>query len=104
MTAKRVSYDTKRAAVLAWFRDGRQREDVDVVSADFVNHYLERTGVSCYPMPYGAHKCPDLGRTLARMERTGDLDRHRTGLRGMGGMGFPRWVWSYRIRDVGVLL
>lgn len=102
--AKHCPFDKKAKAVLDWFRTyapaGRhqlERERVDVLNRDFVDHYVEKTGASFYAMPYGAAKCPSLGSTLSRMEREGALIRHRTGLEGMGGMGFPKWVWTYRL-------
>lgn len=68
---------------------------VDVLNRYFVDAYVEVTGAKCYPMPFGADKCPQLGRDLAYMYRVGLLTRHVTGIDGMAGMGFPRWVYTY---------
>jgi hypothetical protein len=70
---------------------------VDVVNSDFVDAYVEATGARHAVQPYGAAKCPQLGRDLSAMKRAGTLKRFRCGLQGMGGMGFPRWVWVYEL-------
>lgn len=72
---------------------------VDVLNANFVQDYLEfcGEGTPFYPMPYGAHKVPQLGRDLSRMFRESSLTRTRIGLDNMAGMGFPNWVYNYRI-------
>lgn len=70
---------------------------VDVVTRDFVEDYTDATGASYQLMPFGADKCPQLGRDLAKMADAGRLTRCRVGIDGMGGMGFPRWVWSYSL-------
>lgn len=70
---------------------------VDVCDSDFVDDYVAATGAEVHYVMYGANKCPQLGRDLATM--VGTLERSRVGLQGMAGMGFPRWVWSYRLRN-----
>lgn len=70
----------------------------DVLNSDFVDDYIEATKARHAVQPYGAATCPQLGRDLSAMKRAGVLKRHRVGLQGMGGMGFPRWVWSYELR------
>ena len=74
---------------------------LDVVNQAAVNDYVDTTGAPCSVMPYGAAKCPLMGRDLAGMAEAGLLVRHRTGLQGMAGMGFPRWVWSYQLAERG---
>lgn len=76
----------------------RRGISVDVLYSDFVDDYEEYTGAKTYPQPFGACKCPTLGRDLGRMYRKGILSRFATGL-GIGdaAMGFPKWVWSYSI-------
>lgn len=71
----------------------------DVVNSDFVEDYIEATGARHWVQPYGAATCRQLGRDLSAMKRAGTLKRFRVGLQGMGGMGFPRWVWSYELRN-----
>lgn len=70
---------------------------VDILNRDFVDDYVEATGAREGVQMYGANKCPQLSRDLLEMKRAGLLKRHRTGVQGMAGMGFPTWVWSYRI-------
>lgn len=74
---------------------------LDVLNRYAVDEFVEATGADCEVMPYGANKCPRMGRDLSAMAEAGLLMRHRTGIDGMGGMGFPRWVWSYQLTDKG---
>jgi hypothetical protein len=69
---------------------------LDVLNSYLVDDYQEGTGVSVDVMPYGANKCRQLGVDLAELASLGYLTRS-----GMAGMGFPRWVWSYRLSDQG---
>lgn len=69
---------------------------VDVLNADLVDAYIEATGAPYEPMPYGAHRCPLLGRDLSALYRQGLLSRNRTGVG--GGEGFPSWVYTYQRR------
>lgn len=76
---------------------GSAKAAVDVLDADFVAAYIEATDAKFYPQMYGAHKCPQLGRDLSLLNGSYHLRRSRIGIEGMAGMGFPRWVWSYRL-------
>jgi len=76
---------------------------VDVVNRDFVRAYCDATNAPHDVMPYGADKCAMLGRDMSEMHTKGLLTRGRTGIEGMGGMGFPRWVFSYRPSALGVI-
>jgi hypothetical protein len=74
---------------------------VDVLDRGFVDAY-ER---ACKPkqvfiMPFGANKIPQLGRDLGEMYSRGTLTRHASGLTQMRGMGFPAWVYVYRLKVV----
>lgn len=90
----------------AWLLKRIQEEPggfVDVCNSAFVDDYIEATGASFRPTMYGAFKCAQLGRDLSRMATKGirRLKRSRTSLGDMGsGMGFPRWVWSYRVNPL----
>jgi hypothetical protein len=71
---------------------------VNVVDRYFVDAYVD----ACKPsmvlvMFYGADKVPQLGRDLAAMYAQNMLKRYVCGLSGMGGMGFPRWVYDYSL-------
>lgn len=68
----------------------------DVCNRDFVDAYIEATGAAYRGTHYGAYKCRMLGSDLARLVKQRRLSRSRTGIQGMAGMGFPRWVWLYR--------
>jgi len=70
---------------------------VDVCDANFVFAYVQATGAKSKPMMYGADRCRQLGRDLTEMHKRKRLRRHRTGLGDMHSMGFPSWVWSYRL-------
>ena len=69
---------------------------VSVVAQDFVDAYILETGAPYEETLWGARRCPQLGRDLAELARGGVLRRGRTGLQGLAGQGFPRWVWNYR--------
>lgn len=73
---------------------------VDVLDRDFVDDYVAATGARVKVMPYGADKCPQLGCDLSWMAARGRLLRSRTGICGLAGMGFPKWVWTYRLAGV----
>lgn len=75
----------------------KQFGHIDVLNRDAVNAYAEATGAAVKMMPFGADKCPQLGRDLSRMHGAGLVERCATGLTGMAGMGFPRWVYSYHL-------
>lgn len=81
----------------SYMAKGRRNERFDICDADFVDAYIEATGAPFRPVNYGAHKCPQLGRDLAAMVKGGVLKRTRMGIEGMAGMGFPKWVWGYRL-------
>lgn len=89
----------RRAWILAWIRRREalhgQQERVDVTYSDFVIDYIEATDAKHEVLFMGAPRCPQLGRDLGAMYAAGILERHTTGLEGMAGMGFPRWVWVY---------
>lgn len=74
-------------------------ENWDVLNAYFVVDYIEATDAKFDPMPYGAAKCAMLGRDLSELAARGMLQRYRTGIEGMAGMGFPKWVWSYKLKE-----
>lgn len=71
---------------------------VDVLSKEFVDYFSEKTGAKIYFMPYGANKCPKLGSVLSEMYKDRILIRHATGIPGMCGMGFPKWIYRYRLK------
>ena len=73
--------------------------EVSVTDADFVDAYVRECQVKHRQRNWGAHSCPSLGRDLANMRQYSMLKRSRSSISGMAGMGFPTWVWSYRIPE-----
>jgi hypothetical protein len=70
---------------------------VNVCDRYFVDDYIEHTNAKCAVQVYGAPKCPQLGLDLSAMHKAGQLTRVRTGLGDMHSMGFPSWVWDYKL-------
>lgn len=84
--------------ILAWLQQ-RPREDVDVLNAEFVAEYVKATGSKARAQFFGAMKCPQLGRDLGQLHAQERLSRAACGLpAGDASMGFPKWVWRYRLR------
>lgn len=73
---------------------------LDVLNRYAVDQYVLATNADVLVMPYGANKCRRMGQDLSEMASAGLLKRHRVGIP-MGGMGFPRWVWTYKLTDIG---
>ncbi len=83
--------------ILNWMRQ-RPSESVDVLNAEFVSEFIDATGCKSTVPLFGAEKCPQLGRDLGRLHSKGLLRRMPVGLQpGDASMGFPKWVWSYRL-------
>jgi hypothetical protein len=78
----------------------RKFEFFDILNEGFVDAYAGSTGGAVEPTMFGAHKCPQLGRDLAALARDGLLQRQSIGVHNMG-MGFPRWVYSYSLTELG---
>lgn len=72
-------------------------DSVNILEQKFSDMYLDATGAEFECMFYGAHKCKQLGKDLSEMYRAGRLKRTRVGIGGVAGMGFPKWVYSYRL-------
>lgn len=77
------------------------KQTLDVLNADFVDRYIDDCEITRFKASIlGAHFCPVLGEDLARLYREGKLERWATGVgNGYCHMGFPRWVYTYRIRN-----
>jgi hypothetical protein len=73
---------------------------VDVLNREFVEAYTEDTDTKFHAVAWGADKCPQLGRDLAKMTKARRLKRWRSGLAGNWQPGFPTWVWSYELQKV----
>ena len=70
---------------------------VNVLNSHFVNEYIEKFSPKYIPMPYGAHKVPELGKILSNMYRCHLLYRYIVGLQHMES-GFPKWIYTYELR------
>ena len=77
-------------------REIAENQGGDILDRDFVDAYVQATGAAVAEVPYGAARCRLLSQDLLGLVRCRALKRHRTGLSGMSGLGFPRWVWSYQ--------
>lgn len=74
------------------------RGGVDILNAEFVDAYIDATGATHSHQPYGAARCPQLGRDLSEMSRQYRLRRQLEPLPAdMRGMGFPLFVWHYTL-------
>jgi hypothetical protein len=94
-----VKFDQRRKFIIAYLRERRNGDfALDVLNQRFSDAYIEATKVKFAPMPYGAHKCPQLGADLARLYREGTFTRRRVGIRELG-RGFPSWVYSYTFSE-----
>lgn len=71
----------------------------DILDSDFVIAYAEHCNAKVMIYFYGAPGCPQLGRDLSAMHKAGILERTAIGLHGMAGMGFPRWVYVYKLPE-----
>lgn len=79
-------------------REGGPYAAANVLDAELVFSYVEATGADCDLMPFGAPRCRQLGRDLAALFAAGRLTRSTVGLAaGDAAMGFPKWVYSYRL-------
>lgn len=83
----------RRAWILSFLAEIPQWS-VNVLDKDFVDAYIAATGAAHEPMPYGAPRCPQLGRDLSALHREGRVERNRVGISG-AEWGFPKWVWDY---------
>lgn len=96
-------YEERRFAILKYLRfpleNGAHEISVDVLDAEFVDSFIEATGAPYKVMFYGANRCACLGPLLARMFKEGSLVRGVASISGMGGMGFPSWVYSYKLSE-----
>jgi hypothetical protein len=92
--------EQRYAWIEKWLRDQHPEavaDRVDVLNASFVDAYLDATNAKCAVMPYGAHKCAQLGRDLSAMFKAGRLTRSVASVTGVAGMGYPTWVYSYKL-------
>lgn len=86
--------------IRSWLEQQGKYGRVDVLDSAFVCSYADATGAKSTLQFFGAPKCPQLGRDLGHLFKIGVLSRSATGLSaGDAAMGFPKWVWSYKLSD-----
>lgn len=85
---------------MAWLQDWIHKHGkADVLNSDLVWEYVEATQAMHNLQMFGAPRCRQLGVDLAALYRQGAADRRAVGIGdGLSSQGFPRWVWSYRLR------
>jgi hypothetical protein len=92
MRRRKIIYD--KIDWLAEWQKNSKEPGLDVLNMKLVDDYIKRFGVGFYPMSFGAHKCPDLGRALSTAHRLGMANRFIIGSNGWGRC-FPKWVYTY---------
>lgn len=86
--------------ILYWITN-RADGFVDILCSEFVESYVEVTGVKYTLLAYGAPKCRQLSADLYEMYCRGLLSRFVVSLPpGSVNEGFPAWVYSYHVRDI----
>ncbi|SEA29288.1 hypothetical protein [Marinobacterium iners] len=81
--------------ILEWIK---KKGTADILDSDFVYAYAEHFNPKVGIQPFGAPKCPQLSRDLGAMNKLRYLKRIPIGIAdGLSYMGFPKWVYSYRI-------
>ena len=82
-----------------WLRTTHAGAEVDVLDTAFVLAYIEAHNAPCQTIFIGAPRCPQLGRDLGWMFKLDRLSRVAVGLAaGDASIGFPKWVYSYRLK------
>lgn len=88
--------------ILNWIKK-KNEYGVDVLYKKFVEDYVDATEAQHKIQFFGAPKCPQLGKDLAALYYLGYLSRYATGLSpGDSAMGFPKWVYVYKITEKGI--
>lgn len=87
----------------AWIKQWiSEHGPVDMIDADFVANYISEFNAAYIETSLGAHKCKQLSMDLSAMHNNQTLQRHACGLpAGYASMGFPKWVYSYELKDQG---
>lgn len=89
----------RREWLLGHFRSKEGFYSGTVLDSDLVDAYSDANEVPVRIQFVGADKCPQLGRDLSSLFADGYLSRFPVGLGdGLSSMGFPKWVWEYKVR------
>lgn len=94
----------RQAWILEYLRHRSRPEvlhNVNVLDAYFVDAFIDFSGAPFRCKVIGANGCPALGRDLLALHKAGKLQRWPAGIGGgLSGMGFPRWVWDYKLKEL----
>ena len=94
MAKKPIPFEERKE----WILDiARNKQYLNTLDKDFVDAYIDFTGAKYELTMWGANKCPLLSADLAKMYRMGDLERSATGLGSNWHVGFPRWIYVYKL-------
>jgi len=81
----------------------RDRGPVDMLNTDFVVSYAEAFGAALKWQTLGAPKCRELSAALGNLHWWRWIDRFTSGIGdGYSGMGFPKWIYSYKMNEEGI--
>lgn len=82
--------------ILDWIRENNS--PVDILNSKFVDDYVNHFNPTVEILPFGANRCPDLGRVLSWGYKNGYLNRGRISLF-CKEVGFPNWVYVYNVNQ-----
>jgi hypothetical protein len=87
--------------LVQWATTPGNDDHLNILDNKLVCAYIDAHGAEFFPMRFGAPKCPQLGRDLAFMYKTGLIKtRSAIGLStGDASLGFPKWVYSYQFME-----
>lgn len=101
--SKVLPYEERKAWIVDWIKKGSKPFKfwitVDTLDQAFVDAYCEHTKATPTYMLIGSNKCELLRADLHRMYREGVASRRVAGVSGMAGMGFPRHIPSYSLKE-----
>lgn len=102
----------KRLVWLLWYADRfaptprpsdwAHWEFLDTLNSHLVDDYAERLHVARQFMMIGAHRCSQLAADLRELWKRGYMTRWASGVGGLAGMGFPKWIWMYKATPEGI--
>lgn len=86
--------------IRTWMSGSESQSFVNVLDSEFVNAYIEANGARWKRKHFGAPNCPQLVSDLGLMYQLGLVLRRATGTApGDSGMGFPKWVYVYSLKE-----
>ena len=82
-----------------WVRDWLKQNNtpVDILNSKFVDDYINEFNPSKVEiLPFGANRCPELGKLLSWGYKNGYLNRGRVSI-SCKEVGFPNWIYVYSL-------